>query len=197
MIKQAWQWLTGEASAQRQGITKDWPPPGTLPLSPCWPHRTMGTNDDPTYAPPPAPPPPPPAPASGPMPAAVMARNIGRLRLAPGDVIVLQYSGHIGAETRAKLAAMVESAAPGHKALVLDGGVTISTMGSEAPPQHQPDPAASQITDARAAAALWQAAVLLQHTEEGRSWLGRWGPVIDAAAPASGAYWAKPRATAD
>ena len=45
-----------------------------------------------------------------------------------------------------------------------------------------------------AAAALQQAAVLLQNTPDGAAWMARWCEVLDATAPIAGRHWAAPNA---
>jgi hypothetical protein len=58
----------------------------------------------------------------------VMAAEIAKLELNPGDTIILKVAGKLSYEMIERLKNQIESFSPGHKALVLDQGLDLSVV---------------------------------------------------------------------
>lgn len=65
--------------------------------------------------------------------------EVQRLKLEPGDVLVLSYDGMLSADQAQHMRAIVEQRFPGHKAMVLTDGMTLSVgHGVETSPDDLP-----------------------------------------------------------
>ena len=56
---------------------------------------------------------------------------VQRLRLEPGDVIVVSYSGAISYAEKQRIIEVIKQVCPDNRALILECGMTIATMGPE------------------------------------------------------------------
>jgi len=64
-------------------------------------------------------------------PAYLVAGKIERLKLEPGDVVVLRVPGRVADETAKRLREHLANVLPQHQALVLDGGMSIGAVGRQ------------------------------------------------------------------
>jgi hypothetical protein len=56
-------------------------------------------------------------------------QDVQRVRLEPGDVLVVRYDGILASSAKDRVAQQFETLFPDHKVIVMDGGPKVSVVG--------------------------------------------------------------------
>jgi len=55
-------------------------------------------------------------------------KDIQRVKLEPGDILLVRYEGILPVAEKDRIAKQVQTRLPGHEVIVMDGGLTLSVI---------------------------------------------------------------------